>query len=317
MFLKDTQSFIGLFNLDSQKLYYDPIVIRDANIGFSIKRNYPSNIRFKPPINKLGEPDEIIVIWLVLNASISSAPNGIQKVPLYIKINKFSRYKSKFFDYDFNDPKSPTKESLYQSEKTPQPSELEFIDYFFYDQNDSVFFDRAGKKYNGLELLEFVVNKHINTVHLFKGLKFRFKHAYKINTVSFLTPIIRFCIYSLKKIFGRELDKSDTIIAQYDGFSAQDFRRTTTDIMEFFGYRTSKKVIALFCLVIVLLSLLNYTTIINIEYFYFIFSHNLLVITHSIILLLILDNVIPMIIFRFMNYLIKKRNKHLFSRFRV
>lgn len=135
MQITNTKQFIDLFNFKEESGYYDPIHLQDEEIGFSIKKKYPTNIRFRPAVKQSGEPDEIMVIWIVLHLPKSfKAGLDSKKFPLYIKINKYSLYRTKYFDYDFNDKESPTRESITLSKNTPQPLELEYFSDFFFDE---------------------------------------------------------------------------------------------------------------------------------------------------------------------------------------
>lgn len=68
------------------------------------------------------------------------------------------------FDYNFDDPDSPTKESLEISKKSISPAELESYDDYFYDLNKRCFIEK-GKKIEARKMLDDIFALHIKTAH--------------------------------------------------------------------------------------------------------------------------------------------------------
>jgi len=317
MRLKNPKQFIEIFNFTPETNYYDPIILSDEEIGFSIKRNYPPHIRFKPAIKQNGEPDEVIVSWLVYNLPQPKGTPNFDKVPIFIKINKYSLYRTKYFDYNFDDNESPTKESLYVSEKTPQPLELEYINDFFYNHSVERFIDKKGTEYTGIQMLEYVVKQHLNTVHILKGLKIRSKIFAQSKIAGILITFIKPLIFLLKHPFGRLLENSDSELSLYHGFKPEDMKRSTTDTIDIFGYRASKQVIFMFCIIIISIGIIDYFFSIDNKYLKYIVSNHLMMLTHSLALLIILDHIVPASLFSFINILIRLRNKIVFRKLKV
>ena len=61
-FFKNADEFIKEFDLGSK--YADVVILKDSEAGFSVKRAYPDNIRYKPAKKKNNEPDDLATIWV-------------------------------------------------------------------------------------------------------------------------------------------------------------------------------------------------------------------------------------------------------------
>jgi hypothetical protein len=318
MQITNTKQFIDLFNFTEESGYYNPVHLQDEEIGFSIKKKYPTDIRFKPTLKQNGEPDDIMVIWLVfhLHKSLKTGSNS-KKYPIYIKINKYSLYRTKYFDYNFDDEESPTEVSLSVSKNTPQPLELEYFSDFFFDDALNCFVDNKGNLLTGIEMLNSVVKQHLNTVHIIKGFKIRTKIFAKSNVAGIFTLLIKILIFLLKYPFGRLLKDSDSELSLYHGFNNEDMKRITTDTVEIFKYHASKHVITTFCIIIIFISSIDYFFKLNSSYLKYITSNNLMIVTYSITLLLILDILIPQVLFHLINALVSLRNKIIFRKLKL
>lgn len=317
MNLENPKQFIEIFNFISETNYYDPIILRDEEIGFSIKRKYPNNIRFKPTTKLNGDQDEVMVIWLVYNLPKVKRDQQSEKVPINIKISKYNIYKTKHFDYNYEDPDSPTKSSVIISERSPQPLEIEYTNDFFYNHSMKCLVDKKQKKYTGIEMLDYVVNQHLNTVHILKGLKIRSKLFAKSIIEGILGTIISLLVYILKHLFGRMLANSDSKLFLWHGFKREELKKIQTDVIDILGYRASKQVIVLFCIIIDSLGLFLYFSQSGLEYFRYVSNNYLLMLVHSIVLLILLDFLIPEIIFLTINILVKWRNAIAFRNLKV
>lgn len=316
MQITNTKQFIDLFDITDESGYYNPIVLQDEEIGFSIKKKYPDGLRFKPAIKPNGEPDELMVIWIVYDLPKQKQQTK-REIPVFIKIKKYSLYRTKYFDYDFNDPQSPTKESLHRSKKTPQPLEIEYLNDFFYEESSNCFVDKKGKHFTGIEMLNYVVKQHLNTVHIIKGLKLRSKIFAQSKVVGIFTLIIKTLVLLLKYPFSRLLEDSDSELSLYHGFKHEDMKRITTDTIEIFKYHASKHVLSTFCIIIIGISSIDYFCKLDSTYLKYITSNNLLIVTYSITLLLILDILIPQALFHIINTLVRIRNRIVFRKLKV
>lgn len=317
MNLENTKQFIELFNFTPNSNYYNPIILTDEEIGFSIKRKYPDNTWFKPPVKENGEPDEVLVIWLVYNLPQVKRDQQLDKIPVFIKINKYSLYRTKYFDYNFEDHDSPTEASVLESKKSSQPLYLEYINEFFYYYLMKSFVDKKGKEYTGIEMLDYIVKQHLNTVHIIRSIRIRFKLFAQSIFVGSLGTAISSLTYILQHFFGRILENSDSELSLWHGFKSEEMKRLSTDVMDIFGYRASKQVIYLFCIFIVFVGILDYSATDGTKYIKFVFNNYFLMLAHSIGLLILLDVFIPNLLFHAINLVVKLRNTIAFRKFRV
>ena len=129
---ESNQAFLDQCGISKSKKYYDPILFTDTKYGFSVKRNYPSDIRYKPALKKNGEPDNAAVFWVSLEEEKKSKDG---KVPLIISVNTFSLWSksTNLSNYQEDNQDSPTKVSVEDSEKTPKPLGLVSQGDFYYD----------------------------------------------------------------------------------------------------------------------------------------------------------------------------------------
>jgi len=127
-----TEEFLKLFSIGNGSSYSSPTILTDRKVGFSIRRNYPKDIRYIPPKTKDGKDDTVALIHIVYtHPTESKGEFDSHRVPIMVEIGTHSLYRANHFDYDFNDPDCPTEESLHVSKSTPQPIALNFIGDFF------------------------------------------------------------------------------------------------------------------------------------------------------------------------------------------
>jgi len=66
-----------------------------------------------------------------------------------------SEYRAKHWDYDFNDTDNcPTAESVRESMNSPQPIDLDLVDYYFFSLSKNKFIDSNNALVTGLAILE-------------------------------------------------------------------------------------------------------------------------------------------------------------------
>ena len=115
------------FGISGTDLYQEFIPFTDGKPGFSIKRPYPDNIPFKPPVKRDGSPDVLAMIRVLYNPKgLSESDLDLTKAPLWIDVSKHSKYIYNHFGHDFEDEDCPTRESLLTSQPTPKPADLRF-----------------------------------------------------------------------------------------------------------------------------------------------------------------------------------------------
>ena len=225
------EEFLEIFELgEEDNHYYDPIIFSDAKAGFSIKRNYPKNIRYKPPLNRTGEPDSVAMFWINY-----THPDDVRKlakhegtsrgVPTVARIKKLNKYLQNHFDYDNDNDESPTSEQVEASNRTPQPIGLEFFSDFYYNHEEKRFIDTQDRQYRPRELLDHIFKLHCNTVHPWKGLWLRARLAGRDRMVRMLPRLSGFIIWFLKVVFGRTLVNDDIMYIYSRGCQNEDFKR--------------------------------------------------------------------------------------------
>lgn len=303
-----TAEFQKHFDLESNKEYFDPIPLTDRKVAFSIKRHYPSNIRYKPAYTKAGKPDNVAAIWVVYtHPSESEKPLNLGRVPVQIHVEKMSLYRSKHLDYDFDDDESPTQDSLEVSASTPKPIGLDYSNEFFFDHHRNTFIDENGNSLKGIDLLDRVFTEHCNTVHWLWGLRLRVKRSTKSKLVELISALITLLKFIMKQAFGRTLEERDSISASTRGYKREALKKLGEDSLKVVGYKAAKRVIILFCGVVIVVSLWRYFYGCNGGYLGYVASSNFLSVIHGLFLLWFLDVVIPNLLFLSVNGLIKLR----------
>ena len=247
-------------------------------------------------------------IWVVYtDPSESEKPLDLGRVPVQVHVAKISLYRSKHFDYDFDDDESPTQDSLEVSASTPKPIGLDYSNDFFFDHHRSTFIDEKGKTLNGIDLLNRVFTEHCNTVHWLWGLRLRVKRSTKSKLVELISALITFLRFIMKQAFGRTLEERDSISASTRGYKREALKKLGEDSLKVVGYKAAKPVIILFCGVVIMGSLWRYSCGSNGGYLGYVASSNFLSVIHGLFLLWFLDVVIPNLLFWSVNGLIKLR----------
>ncbi len=312
--LSTTDELLLLFGDMKSEGYTDPIPLSDTKIGFSVRKNYPEDIKYKPAKNKAGVADNLAVIWIVYNENSANKRTGL--IPLRIRISMMSLYRALHWDYDFEDDNCPTKESVLESAKTTKPMELTLNDEFVYDTHTKGFLDSNNQSVSGLEILNRIFSDHCNSTHPIKGIRLKSDAIAKKFIRNAFDKTINSIIFALEKIFGRTLDERFDRSVFLDGYLYENFKKVSVDSIEIAGYRASKKVILMFCVVIVFLCYSILPTENN-TYASELLHSDALMFIHFILILYILDELIPntlfwitnkLILYRkiYFNYLIKK-----------
>jgi len=106
----------------------DAKIFQGKYVGFSVKREYPENIRFKPAKTKSGK-DDVIALFKVTygDPKYTDKPFNPERVPILIIISivRWSIYKNSHFDYCYDDNDCPTAESLILMNSSPAPQNLD------------------------------------------------------------------------------------------------------------------------------------------------------------------------------------------------
>jgi hypothetical protein len=301
--LQNSQELLCLFGDIESSGYLDCIPLNDRKVGFSVQKKYPSNIQFKPVKTRDGEDDDIAVIWVVYDEFKQASTSHL--IPLRLRIAKMSKYRAKNWEYNFDDEDCPSKESVLQSNECLQPIELNSVDEYFYDTNNNLIVDSNKIEVSGVTILNKLFEYHCRSVHPVKGLGIRGKVKIQKGIFSLFEKLIKIIVYILK-IFDRRLVEHIERSVYFEGYSNIDLKRIELDSIEVGGYRASKNVIVIFSLIIAgvafwLLPLKENT------YLGALIHSEFLMVIHSLLLLIILDEIIPRILLWGINLIIKAR----------
>jgi len=287
----------------------DPLDFTDGSIGFSIKKPYPDDCRFRPPATREGKPDTVALIRaLYLSPDRHSEVEKRDKVPLILDISAHSKYLFRHHDYNFDDSDCPTQESLLISKKTPAPINLQYTDEFFYDHSKGSVVDRDGTLLSGQQIIDTIFQQHCSTTGSIIGMKYRLKLRSRAAHLRMLECLLKSTLFVLKRGFGRSFEVPENSLKglafKYD---ARDMRFLSTNKIEFFGYKASINVIVTFCFLVavgfIVARIFGYKS----AFVSAVDESPLLALCFSILALAVLDNVVPVLFFRLINKLIDMR----------
>ena len=307
------EEFLEIFELgEEDNHYYDPIIFSDAKAGFSIKRNYPKNIRYKPPLNRTGEPDSVAMFWINYThpddvRNFAKHEGTSRGVPIVVIIQKLSKYLVNHFDYDNDNDESPTSEEVEASNRTRQPISQEFFSDFYYNHEEKRFIDTQGRQYRPRELLDHIFKLHCNTVHPWKGLWLRTRLACRGKALEILPRLSGFIIWFLKVFFGRTPVNDDIMYIYSRGCQNEDFKRQNENTIEVFGYRASRSTIILFCVIILIMGFLAYSGKYTEGPVAYILNNSIMSLASAIVMLWILDVLAPCAIIKSLSFIIRFR----------
>ena len=313
-----TDEFVQAFGDLEAAGFYDRINLKDTKVGFSIKKHYPGDIRYKPAIGqKTKSPDSVAVIWVVYGNPNQKESQNI--APISIRIGTMSQYRANHWDYNFDDVEgdSPSKESLEASLATPQPLELTIENEYFIDHEQNSFRDAKGRTLTGVEVLERAFATHCNTVHLLRGLALKVKLAWRSNFSGLLLLAVQFLVTLLKQGFGRTLEKDDLNAGFFSPYKHESLKKLDEDSMDLLGYKASKHVIILFCAVTVVVGIYKYKHPAVFPYISWLDGKTVLSATHGIFSIWLLDVAVPWVIFYLMNGLLLWRKRILMMKFSI
>lgn len=311
--LKD---IFGIDRLSNKYIEYTPLI--DRKVGFSVKREYPANIRYLSPKTKDGKSDTVALIYVVYNyPTESSKETKNNKIPIFLSITPYSRYLSNHFDYDFNDDKCPTEDSVQRSKSTPKPISLESLDEYVYDHGTNVLRDSKNSILSGEQILDKLFQEHCDTVHLFKGLTLRWKIGSQNIIVKICDFLVQIGKWLLKILFGRTFEPKDPFSGSLKIYLKEDMKLLKTEAVDVFGYKASKNVIITFAWLVLIGYFILYRFPIKSQFIHDLTSNNLLTLCFSLAILSLLDHFCPALMLYVINWLLKIKIKILFLRFKT
>jgi len=289
-----------LFEIDNHLEYeeYTPFLI--GTPGFSVKRNYPDKISFKPSITKEGKPNNVALIRVVIDLHKSSKSN-IKGIPLIFDISMHSIYEYKYYGYDYKNVNCPTKESLEIMNKSPAPVMYTLYDEYYYNENDNILVDAKDTKIKGCDILGKIFNEHCKSTRPSIRL-----YWHNIAYIAYLLEnLITFLKLTLRYSFRTGLSENSSLFPHKE----QDMIKLEAKSLNIFGYEASKNVIITFSIIILLLYTLKYigVSFISNNYLKGIYSNAFLLLCFVLIALPLLEHVGPRILLIFINITIRIR----------
>lgn len=317
-YLERPEQLKEIFGIDKLiDKYSDYIVLRDAKIGFSLKREYPENLRYIPPKTKDGKPDVAALIYVVYEKPSDSEKEKPKKVKIFLNVTPFSKYLSTHWDYGYNDEGCPTEDSVQKSKTTPKPIALESFDEYVYDHNTNTLRDSKNQKLTGEQILDNLFNEHCNTIHLFKGLALRWKLGSKDKVVKLCDFLVQIGKWILKTFFGRTFEPKDAFSGSLKIYLKEDMKLLKTEVIDVYGYKASKNVIITFASLILIGYIAAYQLSIKSELLHKMMSNNLVMICFALFSLWLLDHAIPFILLKIINGLIRLKIKLAFMKLKA
>jgi hypothetical protein len=278
------EAYVDAFDIHKDKLYEEFIPFKDGKVGFSIKRPYPEDIQFRPPRKKDGTPDTLAMIRLLYNPrNLSESELDLTKVPIWIDIGKHSKYQYDHFGFNFEDDNCPTEESLAASQASPHPVALIYTDDFFFDHRAGDFFDKKGKHYSGLQVLQSVFEEHCNTTRESRRRLWR-----SVARVGFLCEsLIAFFEYILRVSFRKRFDRARNPFTPY---KKDDVVLLEAESLQIFGYKTTKNVVVTYAALVLAGYTISYWTCLRESTFFIsIWKHPFLVFCVTLVTLPLLE----------------------------
>lgn len=304
----NTDEFVSQFVGMEDNEFYDHVSLNDTKVGFSVKRHYPSDIRYKPAIGqKSNNPDNMAVIWVVYTHPDDTRKEvSSSKVPIRIRIATMSQYLANHFDYNYSDEEGdcPTLDSVEASASTPQPIELEYPGEYFYNHELNNFIDRHGNSLTGMDILNKVFDDHCRTVHLLWGLRLRVKLLTQDKFAGLLGGFVSTIELILKHFFGRTIEDDDALAGLFRPYKPESMKKYDSDSLNVLGYKASKRVVVVFCALVITMSYCRYLSGTSEDYWSTVGDSEFLSLAHGLILIWLLDVVAPWVLFWLMNSII-------------
>lgn len=309
MYLTNGYELLALFNDIEASGYRNVVMLSDTKVGFSVQRSYPSDIRYKPAKYPDGSDDNIAVIWVVYESMAEKSNQNL--IPIRLRIATMSSYRAKNWDYDFEDLENcPSSASVKESLESPQPLELNLVGEYFYSTMLEAIVNRKGDQTSGLTILNRLFDAHCDTVHLLKGIKPRTIYSTHKFIRSSLDRTVDGFAWFLTKVLGRQLDERPERMTYFHGYLPEDCKKLEVESIVVAGYRAPKPIVVIFVLLVVAMCYLSFP-VPNNTYLSNLISSDYLLIIHSLLLLVILDLLLPKLIFRLLNLTIIIRRLYL------
>lgn len=236
---RSTDEFLRHFDFDGSA-YSDPTPLRDVTVGFSVLREYPRDLPYKPPRNRNGEPDVVALLKVIYEDP--NDPHVVwtpQRAPIRLQVGTYSHSWPRALRYDPTDPEQPTPDSLEASRKTPQPIHLIRVDSVFFNHNAGVFEDTARDRVvaDGRELLDHLFDLHCSTCRGLRRLRVQGFLKAKNRLVRLIAALHDRAHWALRVFFGRELGPQSDLMSSLGVSSPKVPRIVVDEQISFLGYK--------------------------------------------------------------------------------
>jgi len=292
--------------LEPRSRYFDYAPLRDRIVGFSLQRNYPSEIRFKPPKRTNGEDDTVALIHVIyLHPQEFKMSSHEGRVPFALRITAFSRYLSEHADYSFSDEDCPTRDSVLLSRRTPEPLEIQSYGRYFYNHSSNSFEDEKAQSLSGKDILDRLFKSHCDTTKPLRRVwpEFDFRMTWRL--FAFLGSIVDFLKAILRILFGRHIESTETGTGFLKPYRREDMKLLRADSIEFFGYKAPKNLVLLYSLALAALFTGAYIRRMQDGFIYAVAASDVISLAFSIIILWILEAAFPRLLLSLINLLVR------------
>ena len=87
--LRNAEQLKTIFEIDRiSNKYIEYVPLKDTNVGFSVKREYPVNIRYTPPKTKDGKLDTVALFFVFYGYGVDLTKTQQIKIPLFLSNTK-------------------------------------------------------------------------------------------------------------------------------------------------------------------------------------------------------------------------------------
>ncbi|OGD78645.1 hypothetical protein A2368_01905 [Candidatus Collierbacteria bacterium RIFOXYB1_FULL_49_13] len=224
-----SNSFIQLFSPKRDEKFI--LWNNKDTVGLSLLKQYTDKGLYCPAKTVDGTHDSVALIRI--GYYVSEIKDGV--VPIIVNINHTSKYlMDNHWNYDFNDSRSPTKESLERSKSSRQPIDLEDTSRYFYNINKNKIFDTEKQKFvTARFLVNDIYRKHLDTL---TNLTFRLKIASRHGIVESIPHVTGLMEKINLKLFGRTIrDSKDFAVGIFKPYPYSDLVSLSPDRINILG----------------------------------------------------------------------------------
>ncbi len=309
---ENTDEFLQVFDSLVQTDYVNLTHLVDHKVGFSVTRNYPKDLLFRPARTNKDQPDSVALMHVVYaHPAETGRPFVSNRIPVSLSATVHSLYLGKGHrGYNYEDPDSPTRETVESSKKSTRPFGLDSFDEYYFSHETSLFYDRKENRFTGVQLLDSLFEKHCNTARRVKGLTIRTQVRWLGLIATAFGILVHLLTWCLETLFGRTLKRDETPSAFLKGYPSNALIMLSDETLNLFGYKAPKRAVITFATIVTLVGLL---------YVFLargqspsldgLFSNPLFSVSTGVFLLWFVSSVLPRFLFALLNSCIKLRTK--------